>query len=93
MSPRDYKAFIAERAEADCPVPPPQSIKQPGHHWLVYRPEKHGSGGSPEYMVVQWSPTQLVWYYSNEIATCAKPIHGSGLLEGWEWVAEIPLPN
>ena len=72
------------------PVPPPSHFRYPGHHWLMWDPANHGSGGMPEYQVMQWNPVSKKWVHSNQIAT-ARVIER--LMEGWTYHSHIELPG
>jgi hypothetical protein len=93
MNRDQYLALVEERKFNHQPIPPAQYFKHAGHHWLAYRPPASGLGGTAEIMVAQWSPTQHVWYHSNELATNALPIAIDGLMTHWEWVAHVPVPE
>lgn len=91
--PDVYRKFIEDRKANHQPVPPDRHISLAGHHWLKENRQLSGSSDAGSWMVAQWSPTELCWYRSNELATNAKPIGITGLMDHWEWKGLVPLPD
>ena len=87
--PGVYAEFVSQCKANHLPIPPAEHIGHAGHHWLREDRQSTGSADMGSLMVAQWSPTFLVWYRSNEIATMAKPIS----MHHWKWVAAIPVPD
>ena len=90
MTPTEYNELVDDRRRNRQPVPPAKFFRQAGHHWLVHRLPDNGP---QNVMIAQWSPSQQLWFHSNELATTAKPIGYDGKLTHWEWVSEIPIPE
>jgi hypothetical protein len=91
-NPEAYKKFIEDCKTLHRPIPPGKAIQQAGHHWLHSLPHLTGSADAGDWVVAQWSPSELRWYHSNDVSTMAKPLYGDGAMTHWEWVAEVPLP-
>jgi hypothetical protein len=88
--PETYRRFVEERKANHEPIPIGRELKMAGHHWLKNNPRLSGSADEGHFMIAQWSPTQLCWYHSNEIATYARPL---GKMAHWEYVQAIPVPE
>jgi hypothetical protein len=91
--PELYRQYAEVRKQRHQPFPPNQHIGLAGHHWLQENRRLTGSADEGSWIVAQWSPTQLRWYHSNDLATDAKPLYGDGLMTHWEYKGHIPLPD
>lgn len=88
-----YKQYTEARKAQHQPFPPGHHIGQAGHHWLKENRRLSGSADEGSWIVAQWSPTELRWYHSNDLATNARPLYNDGLMTHWEWKGHVPLPE